>query len=122
MNGRRWHALDLLDILDYISDDSPDAAQCLIDEIEAKASKLVLHPRLYKAGRVHGTREMVVRTNYVVVYMENEQFISILRVLHVARQWPPAGLAAKRLAALGGAMPEMQDVPRRRDKSVAPGE
>lgn len=27
--------------------------------------------------------------------------------------------AAKRLAALGGSMPEMQDVPRRRDGSVA---
>ena len=28
--------------------------------------------------------------------------------------------AAKRLAALGGSMPEIQDVPRRRDQPVAP--
>jgi toxin ParE1/3/4 len=87
-----WRAAaraDLLAILDYVSDDSPDAAQCLIDEIAEKARKLVLHPKLYKTGRVQGTREMVVRTNYVVVYMENEQSVSILRVLHVARQWPP---------------------------------
>jgi hypothetical protein len=28
--------------------------------------------------------------------------------------------AAKRLTALGGSMPEMQDVPRRREGSVAP--
>ena len=80
---------DLLDILDYISDDSPDAAQGLIDEIEEKARRLVLHPQLYKAGRVQGTREMVVRSNYVVVNRETEQAVSILRVLHVARQWPP---------------------------------
>jgi toxin ParE1/3/4 len=87
-----WRALarsDLLDILDYISDDSPDAAQGLIDEIEEKVRRLVLHPRLYKAGRVQGTREMVVRTNYVVIYMETGHTVSILRVLQVARQWPP---------------------------------
>jgi toxin ParE1/3/4 len=89
LEWRKLARSDLLEILDYISDDSPDAAQGLIDEIEVKAAKLVLHPRLYKTGRVHGTREMVVRTNYVVVYMENEQTVSILRVLHAARQWPP---------------------------------
>ena len=80
---------DLLAILDYISDDNPDAAQGMVDEIAQKARGLVLHPKLYKTGRVQGTREMVVRTNYVVVYTENEQTVSILRVLHVARLWPP---------------------------------
>jgi toxin ParE1/3/4 len=55
---------DLLAILDYISDDNPDAAQRLKDEVEGKASKLPEHPKLYRAGRVAGTREMVVRTNY----------------------------------------------------------
>jgi addiction module RelE/StbE family toxin len=79
---------DLFAILDYISDDDPDAAQRLKDEIEAKASKLPRRPRLYRPGRVAGTREMVVRPNYVVVYAENDAAIVILRVLHAARRWP----------------------------------
>jgi len=51
---------DLLAIVDYISDDNPAAAQALKDEIEAKVSRLPDHPQLYRAGRVAGTREMVV--------------------------------------------------------------
>lgn len=80
---------DLLSIVDYISDDNPDAAQRLKDEIEAKSAKLPEHPRLYRAGRVKGTREMVVRSNYVVVYMEDARAVTILRVLHTAQLWPP---------------------------------
>ncbi len=81
---------DLLAIVDYISDDNPDAAQRLKDDIETKASKLPEHPKLYRVGRVAGTREMVVRTNYVVIYAEDARAVSILRVLHAARQWPPS--------------------------------
>lgn len=80
---------DLFAILDYISDDDPDAAQRLKDEIEAKAAKLPGRPRLYRPGRVAGTREMVVRPNYIVVYAEAEEGVVILRVLHAARRWPP---------------------------------
>jgi toxin ParE1/3/4 len=80
---------DLLAIVDYIADENPDAAQRLKDEIEVKTSKFSDHPKLYRAGRVTGTREMVVRSNYVVIYTENTRTVSILRVLHVAQQWPP---------------------------------
>ena len=80
---------DLLAIVDYISDDNPDAAQQLKDDIETKALGRTVRPRLYRAGRVAGTREMVVRANYVVVYAEGMGRIVILRVLHAARQWPP---------------------------------
>lgn len=58
---------DLLAIVDYISDDNPDAAQALKNEIEAKAARLPKNPRLYRKGRVEGTREMVVRPSYVVM-------------------------------------------------------
>ena len=80
---------DVLSIIDYISDDDPDAAQRLKDEIEDKVSRLAKHPRLYRAGRVSGTREMVVRPNYIVVYAEDTDTVVILRVLHAAQQWPP---------------------------------
>lgn len=81
----------MLAIVDYISDDNPDAAQRLKDDIEAKASKLPEHPKLYRAGRVPGTREMVVRSNYLVIYAEDADTVTILRVLHGAQQWPPEG-------------------------------
>jgi toxin ParE1/3/4 len=90
LEWRQTARADLLAILDYISDDNPDAAQRLKDDIEAKASKLPEHPKLYRTGRVAGTREMVVRTNYVVIYAEDIRAVSILRVLHANQQWPPA--------------------------------
>jgi addiction module RelE/StbE family toxin len=80
---------DLLAIVDYISDDNPEAAQQLKDDIEAKVAKLAEHPKLYRPGRVAGTREMVVRRNYVVIYAEDARAVSILRVLHASQQWPP---------------------------------
>lgn len=86
-----WHAAaraDLLAIVDYISDDNPDAAQQLKDEVETKVSKLLEHPKSYRVGRVVGTREMVVRSNYVVVYTEDVGRVVVLRILHAARQWP----------------------------------
>lgn len=89
LEWRETARADLLAIVDYISDDNPDAAQRLKDDIEAKISKLPRHPKRYRAGRVTGTREIVLRPNYVVVYAEDALMISILRVLHAARQWPP---------------------------------
>ena len=91
MPDLEWKAAaiaDLLAIIDYISDDNPDAAQALKDEIEAKTSRLTDQPHLYRPGRVDGTREMVVRPNYVVVYADTPDTVTILRVLHAARQWP----------------------------------
>jgi toxin ParE1/3/4 len=79
---------DLLAIIDYISDDNPDAAQALKDEIEDKASRLPDYPQMYRVGIIDGTREMVVRPNYIVVYAENAVAVTILRVLHAAQQWP----------------------------------
>ncbi|WP_299567776.1 type II toxin-antitoxin system RelE/ParE family toxin [uncultured Sulfitobacter sp.] len=91
MPDLRWKATaiaDLLAIIDYISDDNPDAAQVLKDEIEAMAAGLTEHPRRHRPGRVKGTREMVVRPNYIVVYAENVSAVTVLRVLHAAQQWP----------------------------------
>jgi toxin ParE1/3/4 len=90
LEWRETARADLLSIVGYISDDNPDAAQRLKDEIKAKAAKLPEHPKLYRAGRVAGTREMAVRSNYVVVYTEDARSVTILRVLHAAQQWPPA--------------------------------
>ncbi|ESQ86849.1 hypothetical protein ABAC460_21775 [Asticcacaulis sp. AC460] len=79
---------DLLAIVDYISDDNPDAAQSLKDDIEAKLAKLRARPKLFRPGRVAGTREMVVRPNYIVIYAFDAHKVFVLRVLHAAQQWP----------------------------------
>ena len=81
-------AADLMAIVDYISDDNPDAAQALKEEIETRVLRLRDNPRLYRAGRVVGTREMVVRSNYIVVYAVDANTVTVLRVLHAAQLWP----------------------------------
>ena len=94
--GRRvprleWKAIaaeDLMAIVDYISDDNPVAARSLMDEIEHKVAQLALHPKRCRPGRVTGTRELVVRPNYIVVYAESAETVMVLRVLHAAQQWP----------------------------------
>ena len=91
MRDLEWTAsavADLMAIVDYISDDNPEAAQALKEDIETRASQLRETPRLYRVGRVDGTREMVVRSNYLVVYAEDPRTVTILRVLHAARLWP----------------------------------
>jgi addiction module RelE/StbE family toxin len=59
---------DLMAIVDYISDDNPDAALALMDEIQGKVEQLPAHPKRCRPGRVNGTRELVVRPNYIVIY------------------------------------------------------
>ncbi|WP_168713349.1 type II toxin-antitoxin system RelE/ParE family toxin [Cochlodiniinecator piscidefendens] len=90
LNWKATAIADLLEIVDYISDDNPDAAQALKDEIEDKTSRLPDNPKMYRTGRVEGTREMVVRPNYIVVYAANVNAVTVLRVLHSAQQWPQA--------------------------------
>ena len=51
-----------------------------------------------KSGRVKGTREIVVRPNYVMVYRVSGKVVEVLRVLHVAQQWPRAAEACFALA------------------------
>ena len=79
---------DLLGIIDYISDDNPQAAQRLKDEVVRKVARLAEQPKLYRLGREQGTREMTVQPNYVIIYREQDAKVTILRVLHAARQWP----------------------------------
>ncbi len=90
MRALRWQnaaRTDLRNLASYIAEDSTDAAQRVVDEILMKAARLPEHTRLYRPGRVPGTREMVCG-NYVVVYAETSQAITILRVLHGRQEWP----------------------------------
>ncbi|EDQ0044841.1 type II toxin-antitoxin system RelE/ParE family toxin [Salmonella enterica subsp. enterica serovar Bredeney] len=49
------------------------------------------NPDMYKPGRVKGTREVVVRPHYILVYQTTEEgVLTVLHVLRATRQWPPA--------------------------------
>jgi addiction module RelE/StbE family toxin len=76
--------------MDYIAQDSPAAAIELDEEFESKADQACKTPTLYKPGRIKGTREIVARPNYVIVYRVVGDIVEVLRVLHAAQQWPLA--------------------------------
>ena len=60
----------------------------MFPSVQAKAESAAHRPTLYRPGRVQGTREIVVRPNYVVVYRMLRCSAEILRVLHASQQWP----------------------------------
>ena len=75
-------------LMAYITQDNPTAAIDLDIEFEAKAENARKRPTLYKPGRLKGTREIVVRPNYVMVYRVTGDVVEVLRVLHSAQLWP----------------------------------
>lgn len=80
---------DLRDIFSYIAEESPHAAKRLLAEIRERAVLLQDRPELGRAGRVDGTRELVLAgTQYILPYRVKDSEIQILAVFHTARQWP----------------------------------
>ena len=91
MPDLEWKAsavADLMAIVDYISDDNPDAALPSPAPSRKRPQQLPAHPKRCRLGRVTGTRELVVRPNYIVVYAETPAVVTVLRVLHAAQMWP----------------------------------
>jgi plasmid stabilization system protein ParE len=87
----RWTeqaTLDLAEIVDYIDERNPVAAQALKNDIFAIAERHCGRPFLYRPGRVAGTREAVVRPTYLIVHQVGAEFVDLLRVLHTAREYP----------------------------------
>jgi addiction module RelE/StbE family toxin len=87
----RWAdeaVVDLAEIIGYIEVRDPLAAQRLLDDILQTIEQLPLMPSLFRPGRVEGTREIVVRPNYLVVYKAGSDAIDVLRVLHARRKYP----------------------------------
>ncbi|WP_267356548.1 MULTISPECIES: type II toxin-antitoxin system RelE/ParE family toxin [unclassified Methylobacterium] len=76
-------------IYDYIEADNPAAALTLDKRFAERAACLVEHPALGRPGRVTDTRELIVHRRYIIVYDVDETAVRILRILHVALQWPP---------------------------------
>lgn len=92
MKAARWlrRALrDLEDAYSYVAADNPAAARRLVAQIEKGVLQLARHPNLGRAGRVPGTRELVIAgTPFLAIYRVEADRTVILTVLHGARKWP----------------------------------
>jgi toxin ParE1/3/4 len=87
-----WAQLALEDrdaIFDFIEQKSPRSAVEIDEKIAKQAAMLRDHPMLGRAGRLEGTRELVLsKLPYILAYRILDDRIRILRVLHSAREWP----------------------------------
>ena len=83
-------ALNNLDeIAEYISQESSQAAQQVVDLIVEQVNQLTAQPALGRPGRVVGTRELVVsNSHYLVPYRIKNNQVEILRVFHTSRRPP----------------------------------
>ena len=80
---------DLREIFEYIANENPNAARRLLGQIKEQALILIDNPQIGRAGRVEGTRELVLSgTNYILPYRVKAQQVQILSVFHGARKWP----------------------------------
>lgn len=61
----------------------------MLDRLAAAEATLSDHPLLGRAGRVAGTRELVVNgTPFIVVYVIEGDHLIVLRVWDARQQWP----------------------------------
>lgn len=83
-------ALDsLIAEAEYISQESPAAADRTVVAILSAVEILKRFPASGRPGRVAGTRELVVSgTPYIVPYRVREDTVELLLVFHAARKWP----------------------------------
>ena len=83
---------DLLEAWVFIAEDNPAAADKVLDTLEQEAKLLLVQPLM---GRARPELDSAVRswpsaTPYVVFYEVDESELTVLRVLHHARDVRPA--------------------------------
>jgi toxin ParE1/3/4 len=74
----------------YIARDNARAAKRVAGKIMSTAQTLLAeHPYIGRAGRVDGTRELVISgTPYVIAYHVVGGAVEVLRVIHSSQEWP----------------------------------
>lgn len=80
------------DALAFVAADKPQAALEQEATITSAVARLGTFPKLGRAGRLRGTRELVVSgTPYIVVYRVSDRDpgqVQVIAFLHGAQQWP----------------------------------
>lgn len=71
----------------YIAHHNPAAAGSTVRRTLRAVENLAIFPELGWAGRVAGSRELVIpRTPFIVVYATDDQTVEVLAVIHGARR------------------------------------
>jgi addiction module RelE/StbE family toxin len=76
-------------VWDYIAADNPRAAARMDELFSEAAARLADHPKLGRAGKIHGTRELIPHPSYRLIYEIEEETVWVLVLVHTARLWPP---------------------------------
>ncbi|OEC94360.1 MULTISPECIES: type II toxin-antitoxin system RelE/ParE family toxin [Rhizobium] len=87
----RWtlRALRRLDqIGEYIQKDDPDAAARVVARIVSAVDMLAEFPATGRAGRIKGTREVVLADIPYIIPYRVGQDIEIPTVMHAHQRWP----------------------------------
>ena len=80
--------LDLEGIVIHIAQDNVAAAVALEEHAHGQVDSLKDPNFPRRRGRKTGTLELVVHPNYVVVLTQTKTQVTVLAILHVARQYP----------------------------------
>ena len=80
---------DLESIKEYIYEKNETAARCVVAYIIEQIETIIsTHPSAGRAGRVLGTRELVLtKYPYIIPYLVKNNIVYILRILHTSRKW-----------------------------------
>ena len=73
------------EIASFIAKDNPTRGASFVLELQIAVTKLQAHPGMGRAGRVPGTRELVLHKNYIAIYRVRSDGVEILRLHHAAR-------------------------------------
>jgi toxin ParE1/3/4 len=74
----------------YIAERNLLVALELDERIQAAADQLAYFPHSAPAGRIHGTRELIIQaSSFILVFRIEMAKIVVLALLHSAQQWPP---------------------------------
>ena len=80
---------DLEDIHAFIAERDPAAALRTARLLRAQAEGLTAHPLMGRAGRIAGTRELVVAgLPFVIAYRVTDTIVDVLAIRHGKREWP----------------------------------
>lgn len=82
---------DLESIRETIARDNPSAARKVALRIKESVNRLIDFPLSGRAGRVSGTRELVIpKTSYIAAYTIQAGEVRIAAVLDGRQRWPEA--------------------------------
>jgi addiction module RelE/StbE family toxin len=80
---------DMAEIHAFIAEHNPGAALKIARLLRAQAEGLTAHPFMGRAGRIKGTRELIIpEVMFIIAYRVTEATVDILAIRHGARVWP----------------------------------